>query len=357
MATGELSAISELKQRWPTPSRPRRVVCIGAGGIVENAHLPAYRALGIPVHGLFDVDAARARSLAERFAIDRVFPSLAEATREAAVFDIAVPARHVPGVLSQLPAQAVVLIQKPMGETLAEARRIRAICQERELVAALNFQLRFSPNMLALKGAIELGLLGRVIDLEVRVNTYTPWHLWPFLRALPRHEILYHSIHYLDLVRALLGEPRGVYAKVARDPSLPEYADTRSATILDYGGELRVLVSVFHNHDYTGQHAASEVKVEGTDGVAIATMGVNLAYPGGGADRLEIARRGGGFQAVELRGSWFPTAFEGPMSNLQRFAAGEDPQLVSGVDDAFRTMALVEACYQSSEHGGTPIPE
>jgi hypothetical protein len=44
------------------------------------------------------------------------------------------------------------------------------------------------------------------------------------------------------------------------------------------------------------------------------------------------------------------------MSNLQRVAAGEDRSLVSGVDDAIRTMALVEACYLSSAGGGTPLP-
>ena len=59
---------------------------------------------------------------------------------------------------------------------------------------------------------------------------------------------------------------------------------------------------------------------------------------------------------MPLRGSWFLEAFEGPMSNLQRFVAGEDNTLVSGVEDAIRTMALVEACYASSARGGAPIP-
>jgi hypothetical protein len=43
------------------------------------------------------------------------------------------------------------------------------------------------------------------------------------------------------------------------------------------------------------------------------------------------------------------------MSNLLRFIAGEDRALVSPVDDAIRTMAVVEACYASSALGGTPI--
>jgi predicted dehydrogenase len=334
-------------------------VCIGAGGIVENAHLPAYRALGIPVRGLFDIDEARARALASRFQITTVFPSLANAAAlgNSVVFDVAVPARHVPEVLEALPHGAAVLIQKPMGENLAEAKRVRALCATRSLTAAINFQLRFSPNMLALSAAIARGLLGEVVDLEVRVNTYTPWQLWPFLKALPRHEILYHSIHYLDLVRSLLGEPQGVYAKVARHPSLAEYADTRSAVILDYGGECRVVLSVFHSHNYGQRHAASEVKVEGTKGVAVARMGVNLDYPKGVPDALEIALAERPFESVALRGSWFPEAFEGPISNLQRFVAGEDTRLVSSIEDAYRTMALVEACYESSERGGTPVPE
>ena len=99
------------------------------------------------------------------------------------------------------------------------------------------------------------------------------------------------------------------------------------------------------------------MKVEGTAGAALLTMGVNLDYPSGGDDALEVAIEGRDWEAVSLRGSWFTEAFEGPMSNLQRFVTGEDAALVSPVDDAIKTMAVVEACYQSSAAGGTPIPE
>ena len=86
-------------------------------------------------------------------------------------------------------------------------------------------------------------------------------------------------------------------------------------------------------------------------------MGVNLNYPDGEPDELTIAvAAAASGRRVPLRGSWFLEAFEGPMSNLQRFVAGEDAALVSSVEDAFRTMAVVEACYESSAHGATPIP-
>ena len=58
---------------------------------------------------------------------------------------------------------------------------------------------------------------------------------------------------------------------------------------------------------------------------------------------------------MPLQGKWFPDAFVGRMANLQRFAAGEDGELVSSVEDAWSTMALVEAAYQSSASPATPI--
>ena len=95
--------------------------------------------------------------------------------------------------------------------------------------------------------------------------------------------------------------------------------------------------------------------VEEPPATAIAKMGVNLNYPHGEPDTLEIATSNSEWASVPLRGSWFLEAFEGPMSNLQRVVAGEDAALVSGIEDAFHTMAVVEACYESSARGATPI--
>jgi predicted dehydrogenase len=168
---------------------------------------------------------------------------------------------------------------------------------------------------------------------------------------------LYHSIHYLDLIRSVLGDPRGVQSQQLRHPELEGYSDTRSTTIVDYGERCRVCLSINHSHDFGPQKMASEIKFEGTSGAAICTMGVNLDYPHGQPDTLEVALGlSRGWQQVPLRGSWFIEAFEGPMSNLQRYVSGEDELLVSSVHDAEKTMQLVEACYLAGERGSLPIP-
>ena len=181
-----------------------------------------------------------------------------------------------------------------MGDTLATARQILAVCRERRLVAAMNFQLRFSPNVLALKDLLAGGQLGEIVDIEVRLVVKQPWRLWAFLEGAPRLEILYHSIHYLDTIRSIAGEPRGVYCRVVPHPGLPEFRDTRSSIILDYGDRLRCSLALNHMHDYDPRHRESMLKVEGMNGAAILTMGVNLDYPDGGPDRLEVAVNGPG---------------------------------------------------------------
>ncbi|MBI3843608.1 MAG: Gfo/Idh/MocA family oxidoreductase [Planctomycetes bacterium] len=339
------------------PSRPRPIVIIGAGGVVRGAHLPAYHDAGFEIAGLFDVDRAASDETARQFGVARVFPSLkdAMATRDV-VFDVAVPADQILTVLGDIPSGSTVLLQKPMGRDLAEAKSILETCRTRALVAAVNFQLRFAPNMLALGDAIGRGDLGEITDVEIRVITLTPWSQWQFLAGIPRLEVLYHSIHYLDLVRSFFGEPRGVHGVAMTDPSVEGFADARSTTILVYDEQLRCVVHTNHSHAFDRRHRASQVIVQGTRGAAIATMGVNLDYPRGEPDALEIAERGGAWREIPLRGSWFPQAFAGTMANLQRFAVGEDAVLHTRVDDAVKTMALVEACYASAGRHGAAIP-
>jgi predicted dehydrogenase len=331
-------------------------VIIGAGGIVQAAHLPAYRTLRLPVAGVFDLQADVARTTADAFAIETVFPTLAAAaSTPGVVFDLAVPGDQILGILAQLPRGAAVIIQKPMGPDLATALAIHACCRDRGLTAAVNFQLRFSPNVLALRDLLTRGELGAIVDVDVRIVIDQPWHRWTFLETAPRLEVPYHSIHYLDAIRWLVGEPSGVYCRVVRHPAFPGFADTRSSIILDYGDRIRCSLTLNHTHRAGPRYRSSQMIIEGVDGAARLTWGVNLDYPNGPADTMEIAR-GGEWSNVTLRGSWFTSAFEGPMSNLQRVVAGEDRELVSPVDDALRTMAVVEACYTSSATGGTPIP-
>jgi len=343
-----------LQQTWPRPSQPRPIVIIGAGGIVRDAHLPAYRKANFPVAGVFDLNREVAEQRAREFDLPRVFGSISEAVSISdAVFDLATPPKVHASVLEQLPDGATVIIQKPMGDTLATAKHIHEICRRKKFKAAVNFQLRFAPYMLAIRDFIQRGELGDIVDVEVHLNLETPWDLFPFLLQESRVEILVHTVHHLDLVRHFLGSPRRVFARTVKHPRYPKLASTRSSIILDYGEMVRCCLSINHCHRYGSRHADATVRIEGTEGCAVATLGLLLDYPKGREDKLEvIGRSTPEWTNVPLGGRWFPDGFIGVMSNVQRFAAGEDAALVSPVEDALETMRLVETCYVSDEHGG-----
>src|ERR1700720_588539 len=272
-----LEAIQTVRQ--PRPKQVRPIIVIGAGGIVRAAHLPAYEKAGLPVIGLMDQETAKAAELASERGIARTFSSVAEAAHYAppdAVFDVAVPASQLVHILPQFNDGATVLLQKPMGETLQEALLIRDLCRKKGFTAAVNFSLRYSPNNLTVAALASSGLLGEIHDIEVQTSTYTPWHLWTFLATAPRLEILYHSIHYFDLVRSWLGNPQGVYARTVKNPPSANLAATKTIAILDYGNSKRVFVAANHNHNFGPDHQHSFVQWEGLNGAARITMGVNL---------------------------------------------------------------------------------
>jgi predicted dehydrogenase len=344
----------------PKPRSPRPIVILGGGGIVRTAHLPAYAKAGFPVIAIADSAAGKAAGLAAEFRAGRGFDSVTEAVQFApadAVFDIAVPASQITSILPLLPKGASVLIQKPMGETLEEARTIREICRSRGLTAAVNFQLRYAPNNLGAVALAKAGLLGELHDIEVQVRTYMPWEQWTFLATAQRVEILYHSIHYLDLIRSWLGNPISIYARTVRNPQCGELAATKTSMVLDYGEWKRVFVVTNHGHQYR-ESQCSFVQWEGTLGAIRMEMGVILDYPTGKQDTLAYAEHGASakWKTLPVSGNWFPDAFCGSMGALQSYVEGTATELPISTESAFETMALVEAAYRSSAQRGDPIP-
>ena len=352
----------ELNYRPKLPEKPRPIAIIGAGGIVNDAHLPAYRMASFPVFGITDIARDKADSTAKKFDIPQVFDTveqLVSASPKDAIFDIALPAGAFVQTIAKLPDGAGVLLQKPMGDSFDDAKKILSICRKKKLKAAVNFQLRYSPFVTAARDIISRGLIGDIYDMEVRVSVQMPWDLFPSVKLHPRLEITYHSIHYIDLIRSFLGEPRGIHAKTVRHPA-KQLSSTRTIMILDYGDSIRAGINTNHDHDFGPQNQESFIKWEGTRGAIKAKMGLLMNYPHGVPDLFEycLLPQAGTPQwsSEKLAGSWFPHGFVGTMSSLQRYVEGSEASVPTNVEDAIKTMGCVEAAYASGASGGTAIP-
>ena len=96
--------IKNLNQTWPTPSKLSPIIIIGTGGIVKDAHLPAYKKAGFHVLGLYDVDKIKADKIAKEYKIDKVFNSLDDALENKdCIFDLALPPANLLEVVKKLP--------------------------------------------------------------------------------------------------------------------------------------------------------------------------------------------------------------------------------------------------------------
>jgi predicted dehydrogenase len=342
----------------------RPIIIIGAGGIVNDAHLPAYKIAGYTVAGIYDIDKQKAIDTATRFSVPVVYESLQDVISLApsnVVFDVAVPGVEMINVLQQLPVSAAVLLQKPMGQDYEEAKQILQIARDKKMITGVNFQLRYAPFIAEARRIINDAAFGTLCDIEINVNVFTPWHLWKFLYELPRTEILYHSIHYIDLVRTFLGNPDSIYAKTTKHPLNTELPSVRSNIIMDYGEMVRANILTNHNHQFGAEHQQSYIKFEGTKGAVEIQMGLLKNYPEGEKDQFEYVlleeNKKPLWKKIDMEGSWFPHAFIGSMEQVMLAAEGKIDRPDNSVEDCIDTMACVEAAYKSDEIGGVGLQE
>jgi predicted dehydrogenase len=86
---------------------------------------------------------------------------------------------------------------------------------------------------------------------------------------------------------------------------------------------------------------------------------VNLDYPTGKPDAVEYAERGSkptSWTSIPISGNNFPDGFMGPMGALQSYVEGSTSNLPTHFEDAYETMALIEALYRSSDNAAVYIP-
>ena len=336
------------------PAHKVPIAIVGAGGIVDGAHLPAYKIEGLEVIGIFDVDQAKANDVAARHGIPKVYATLQELLDDpkSIIVDIAVPAGLQPDIFIQVAAaKKHILAQKPMATTVADGLKMAQAVADNGIIAAVNHQLRFEEGVAAAHKMVELGWIGNVTNVTFEVNLVTPWEMWPWAKDLERLEIMLHSIHYHDVVRWFLGEPNKVFCVAGRTQGQYPIGETR--TINSYSYDKGVTALVHANHINRGGDNRAEFRIDGDKGSIRGTLGLLYDYPTGRVDTLEVNSQvvlTDGWTPYPVTTRWFPDAFRGTIGSVMRAVATGEP-LRSSVADTVGTLRLVEALYQSMDSG------
>jgi len=331
---------------------------VGCGGIVQYAHLPAYRKAGFNVVAAYDLNPETAHKVAADFGIPKVYTALNDLLADPAVeiVDIAVPPWVQRDIVAQVAAAGkAMLCQKPLSNTFSEAVEIVALAEQAGVKQAVNQQMRWDAGIAASRDMIQRGLIGQPTDAQIQVSCETPWHMWPWLASAPRLEVMFHSIHYLDSLRSLFGDPAWVTSRHARYAEQGEVqGETKTVTILDYASGLQVLVAVNH-YNLHGETFAT-FRFIGTEGAIEGTIGLMYDYPAGRPDTLVYRQKGQDPIDVPLDEMWIPNAFVGPMASLMQ-ALETDGTPVTNSADNLNTLRVANAAYLSAQENRSVRPE
>jgi predicted dehydrogenase len=323
---------------------------VGCGGIVQYAHVPAYKKAGFRMVAATDINREAAEKVRELVPSITLHDSLEALLADPAVdiVDIAVMPWHQHEIVRQVAAAGKhMLCQKPLSDQFSLATEIVQIAQD--VKQAVNHQMRWDAGIAAAKLMIADGMIGTPTDAQIQVSCATPWHMWPWLANAPRLEVQYHSIHYLDSLRFLFGSPEWVTSRHARYADQGEVrGETKTITIMDYANGLQAMVAVNH-YNIHGETSAI-FRFLGTHGAIEGTIGLMYNYPSGRPDTLTYSRKGHPTQELPLDEMWIPDAFVGPMAGLMH-AIATDSTPPTDTADNLDTLRIIEATYRSAaEH-------
>ena len=340
--------------------------CIGAGFIMADCHLVAYRNAGFNPIAIVARRREQAESVAARHQIPNVYSDVREMLANPAVevVDVAVPPDLQLSMIQEIVKESShirgVLAQKPLGVNYVQAVEIVRLCRDAGITLAVNQNMRYDQSVRACKSLLNRGDLGEPVLATIDMRAIPHWMPWQARQGWVTLRIM--SIHHLDTLRYWFGDPVRVFASVRPDPRTKfPHEDGICLYILEYANGLRAMGCDDVWAGPSKEGAAGDIgikwRIEGTTGLARGTIGWP-SYPERTPSTLEYTTtQSADWHHPVWDEVWFPDAFVGPMAQLL-CAMGDQTTPEIGGDDNLKTMALVEACYLSArEHRAVELDE
>jgi predicted dehydrogenase len=341
------------------PTMPKRrdfrIGCVGAGFIMRDCHLVAYRDAGFNPIAITSLSREESKAVAERHGIPKVYDNWHQLIEDPdiEIVDIAIPPDAQLDVIREVVKQKDhvkgVLCQKPMAMNYQDAKEIVELCGEAGIKLGVNSNMRYDQSIRALKSILDQGFLGEPVLATIEMRAIPHWQ--EFLKKYDRVEILNMGIHHIDTFRYLFGDPERVTALTRQDPRTTfNHIDGISQYTFQYANGF-MATSLDDVWAWPGEGAEKDLyikwRVEGLEGMAQGTIGWPY-YPVPTPSTFEFTSKK--LPNKWLRPSWdkvwFPDAFQGTMAQLLLAVENDTEPEINGRDN-LKTIAIIDACYES----------
>lgn len=186
-----------------------RAVLVGCGGISGSWLRAVAGNDRVEIVGLVDLDEAKANKATQNFSLSDVLIGtdlkvMLKKTSPDCVFDCTVPEARPAVTIAALKHGCHVLCEKPLADSMANARKMVKAAQNAGRILAVMQNRRYNPNIHALCRFIELGTIGNVTT--VHCDFFIGAHFGGFRDQMKHVLLLDMAIHTFDAVRFVTGE-------------------------------------------------------------------------------------------------------------------------------------------------------
>ncbi len=266
---------------------PVRVACIGMGwwsDVLADA---------IKRSDKLQIVACYSRSPEKRQAFAAKYGGRAAERYEAILDDRAVEAivnttpndAHLETTRAAAAAGKHVFLDKPIANSIGDARAITAACRKAGVVLALGYQRRRERPFRWIRRQIDDGAFGKLVNAEANISRdrlgkfdLTSWRYTA--KGMPGGVMLQIGIHYTDVLEYLLGPVKAVNARLAQLVLPGDNPDVASLVLEHESGALATL-----NASYASASEYYLMNVYGKEASAYYDLHQGLRFLKRGADR------------------------------------------------------------------------
>ena len=332
---------------------------IGCGGIADRRTIPGMlKAENTALVAVMDQNISLSTAIGEKYNVACVCESVAELLKQDidAVY-IATPVFcHKEQAIAAMRAGKHVLIEKPVGLIVEDAKELRDVAIEEGVKLGVALMMRFHTHHQAIKNLITDGKLGDIVSIRTQFSCWYPEieGSWRQKKALSGGGALIDlGVHCVDLLLYITGlKACGVMALCDTQTFDYEVDDSVSLVLkMDNGAHAYVDV----NFNIPDDAAQSRIEIYGTRGSIIAdgTLGQEEV----GSVKVSLAEEAG-YDAMQNRGKvncYFLKAVSGNMYTMEieafSSAIKEDTEPLVNIEAGICVQEIVEAAYASSETG------
>ena len=185
-----------------------RIVHVGCGGI-SNAWFTALKARSdVDVIGLVDLNIEAAGKCADTHGLATAekgtnLAAMLKKTRPDIVFDCTIPEAHIKVTTTALKYGCRVLGEKPLADTMPNARKMITAAKEAKRIYAVMQNRRYETNIQALRSFLESKAIGKINT--VYSDFFIGAHFGGFRDKMDHVLLLDMAIHTFDAARYLTG--------------------------------------------------------------------------------------------------------------------------------------------------------